>query len=718
MHQQRISTRLQEASTAQPTDETVDLQALISMLWRGKWLIATVTAILVLLGGYYVYELATPTYKATSVLLLEPQQENIVSFESVVSDMAGTDGEVNSEVEVLRSRELMKKVVEKLSLTDDPEFNPHLRAPSITSQAKKLIKTTVFRSSKELNLENPAEEVQRELDDTISTALRAITIRSVPNSYVLQVSAETESAKKSALLSDTVADQYILDQISTKYNATEQASTWLSERVVELQDELEDAETELAEFSGSIDLVSPEALQTKERQIKDLRDRIVSVGGALEVNENLISALNSAPNPQKMAAVSQDAKVKQLAKQLQANPENPIIQKDLQVAVDNEIRRVELEAGRNKNQLQTLQSSLDTQTREYEAQSQDLIKLQQLTRETEASRLLYEYFLGRLKETSVQQGIQKADARVISYGVVPSVPAAPNTTAALMMSAISGLLIGAAIVVWQEMQRKTFRTAHDLQQYTGYSVLGQIPLFPNKARSKVIEYLDKKPNSAAVEAVRNLRTAILLSNVDHPPKVIMMTSALPGEGKTTLTLALANNLSGMGQKVLVIEGDIRRRVFGQYRADKETPQKGLVSVLSEGSAPEDLIVHDTRIGADLLLSEPAAGNAADLFSSKKFAELIENLRQKYDKIIIDTPPVLIVPDARVIAQNVDSILFVVGWDRSEQSQVADALLQLEQTNSKPAGLVLNQISLQGMKKYGYGGRYGSYAAYGSKYYTN
>ena len=172
----------------------------------------------------------------------------------------------------------------------------------------------------------------------------------------------------------------------------------------------------------------------------------------------------------------------------------------------------------------------------------------------------------------------------------------------------------------------------------------------------------------------------------------------------------------MGKKVLVIEGDIRRRVFGQYLQKDET--EGIVSVLTCTKSFDDVVIHSELLGADVLLGDKGQRNAADIFSSNRFSTLLRDLRDRYDIIIVDTPPVLIVPDARLIAQNVDSTVFVVKWDRTVKEQVTAALREFESAGKPVNGLVLNQINPKGMKRYGYGNSYGPYSAYGSKYYVN
>nr|WP_255572013.1 tyrosine-protein kinase domain-containing protein [Celeribacter sp. PS-C1] len=349
-------------------------------------------------------------------------------------------------------------------------------------------------------------------------------------------------------------------------------------------------------------------------------------------------------------------------------------------------------------------------------QSDELIQLQQLTREAEASRLLYEYFLSRLKETSAQEGIQRADSRILSNAVLPGGPSEPRKSLILAMSIIVGAIIGIGGVLLWEMRQNGYRLSSELEEDTGMPVMGQLPIFPTSSRRDALEYLAAKPTSAAAEAIRNLRTSVLLSSMDRTPKVIMLSSALPGEGKTTVSFALAQNFVGLGKKVLLIEGDIRRRVFSQYLDVKDA--KGMMAVLSGETSLAGAAIHDPVLGADILISEQTDVNAADILSSQQFKSFIDTARETYDIVIIDTPPVLVVPDARVVAQLADTVLFTVHWDKTSKTQLRDALRMFDMVGGRINGLVLNQIDPKGMRNYGYGDSYGAYGAYGSQYYTN
>lgn len=693
--------------------DVIDLASLLNTLWRGKWLIAFIVVVFALLGSYYAYFLARPEYTANSVIILETNQEEVVDLGNIFPGLSNDDTAINSELEVMRSRLLIGRVVDQLNLTDNPEFNPTLQEPSLIDLAKQSL-AAILRNEPESPEMSEAERAEYIRNLAINNVLDKINIRNVPDTLVFNVSATTHNRHTSVQLTETLVSTYIDDQLQVKLDQTNQATTWLSERVADLQTQLENAEIRAQEFSANTDLVSQEALLGAERQLKEVRTRIEDMTLTIANTEQLLAQEKSARTYEEKAGLFSDTQLNNFLAQIESQG----IRQAFDTRYEQLVARAQAELLRARNQLATLQASEQTFENQIKQQNADLIQLQQLTREAEATRLLYEHFLTRLKETSAQQGTQKADSRQLSHAVVPTSPSAPRKSVLMAMSILLGFFAGAALVLIRELRQNTFRTAQDLERQSGYTVMGQIPLLPARVRKDLIQYLIKKPTSAGAEAIRNLRTSILLSNVDTPPQVIGTTSSLPGEGKTTLSLAMAQNFTGLGKKVLIIEGDIRRRVFKQYL--KTDQKQGLISVLSGEARIKDAVISDDRLGsgADVLIGEKSAINAADLFSSEAFQRMISEARGLYDTIIIDTPPVLVVPDARIIAQHVDAMIFVVAWDSTSKTQVKDALHIFEASGQRVNGLVLNQINLKGMRKYGYGGEYGAYGAYGGNYYVN
>lgn len=690
-------------------DDTIDLGALIGTLWRGKLIIAAVTLIFMLLAGYYAYGVAVPTYRSTAVVVLDTKEDSIVDLQAVVGGFSGDSTEVNTEVEVLRSRGLAGKVVDRLNLIDDPEFNGELREPSMIGGMISGLKGMLSSGPPEEELD-PELQKAKTRDAVVQALLNKVSVSNIRQSLVFNVTAETESPVKSAQIANTIVELYILNQIEVKFEATEKATEWLSNRVSELQIELENAEKKVSEFTARTQLVSIEGLQALERQIKELRDRIDGAALTREALETRLADLEAAQTPDEKLDAAQDAALTRIFSNGLSSETN---QTAFDLRFDTVMTRVRADLVRSTQQLEALRNSEKELGEQLASQGQDLIELQQLTRESEATRLLYEYFLTRLKETSAQEGIQKADSRMLSSSVVPNSPSAPKKSQIIALAMILGAMVGSGLVLLREFKTRTFRTANELEQHTGYTVIGQIPLIPSRHRKDTLKYLSDKPTSAAAEAIRNLRTSLMLSNLDKKPQVIVSTSSIPGEGKTTVSLSLAKFLSGLGKSVLLVEGDIRRRTLNEYFPDM--PRNGIASVLNGDVKFADAIHTPDGFGADVLGGEKTNVNAADIFSSDRFKSFISEMRDQYDFIIIDTPPVLVVPDARIISQNADAILFSVKWDSTNKGLVEESMRFFHNSNQRITGLVLSQIDEKGMKRYGYGGEYG---AYGKGYYDS
>lgn len=682
-----------------PTQEdVVDLTELMRSLWRQKLLIGLITAVFALLGGYYAQVIATPKYRATTVLLLDTGGQKIVDLGFSLPTLGSDSRTINTEVQVLHSRELLQRVAIAANLARDPEFNSALRPPGLTARLM-----GILRDGKDT-----ADTPEREMERVVNALLKALSARNLPKTEVLQITLETEDPVKSAALADQIAKEYILYQMDVKFEATRNASQWLGSRVADLKLELEDAEARLASYSTQSDVVSKENVQALERQLKELRSRLAAakrVKNAAQDKADGLTSFATAPGAIKAKSI-EDGRLAEIYRTSGASPE-------FDTRFTMLLNRAQLDVQRAQSQADALQESITTLETQIAAQSNELIELQHLSRNAEASRLLYEYFLSRLKENAAQEGLQQADSRILSHAVIPSAPSEPRKSLILVLSAFLGLITGSGAALAREALQNTYRTAAELEEATGLAVMGQIPLLPTKNRRDSLSYLADKPMSAAAEAIRNLRTSVLLSRIDTPPKVIMTTSSVPNEGKTLISFALAQNLVGMGKKVVLVEGDIRRLVFSQYIETKQ--DRGLLSVLSNETSLADAVLHSSVLGCDVLPGNPSGVNAADILSSNSFDSFLETAKSAYDVVIIDTPPVLVVPDARILAPKTDMVLFTVQWDKTRIRQVTDALRLFSVAGQKVDGLVLNQIDGTRMKHYGYGDNYSSY---GGAYYAN
>lgn len=718
MQKEVINPRLLQETGAKAKE--IDIGDLLHTLLLSKWKILFYVAVAIVLCVLYIVFVATQRYTASTTIALENRDTSVIGLESVVSGLSGDPLTINTEAEVLQARTLIGKVVDDLNLTQDEEFNPELEPDSEYSFSALLDALGVDLEA-DLGLEF-GEEIpltEREVRDLVIDQLtRLITVENARFSYVFEVSVTTEDAEKSALIADKIAEFYILDQLDTKFQATKQATTWLSSQVGDLQVDLEAAENAVKTFTTETDLIGPEALAALNRQLKDFRETRSNLrdnAAQAEARVAVLEAARAGGDPAAMAEAAGDPALTQLLNRIQTGTNAQALLPTFRTRFDRVLEQARFEIKRTRDRADSLEASITDLDSQIVSQSADLLKLEQLEREAGVNRSIYESFLNRLKETTVQEGLQQPDSRVLSPAVIPRRPSSPRKARLLIVSVLLGLIVGSTVVLLREKRRSCFRSARDLEQGTGQTVLGQIPRAPYTRRRKVLDYIVSKPSSALSEAVRNLRTSLLLSNLDEPPQVIVISSSVPGEGKTTLALSLAHNLAGMNAKVLLMEGDIRRHTLKEYFDVKHKRQAGLQSLVAGQAALEDAVYTSDKAKFDVLFGERMTVNAADFFSSGHFKKFLETCRAEYDFIIVDTPPVLLVPDARVIAQQADAVIYAVLWDQTPVAQVHEGLESFKTVNRDVTGLALTQIDPRRMKRYGYEGyAYG----YGSKYYTN
>ncbi|OWV39227.1 GumC family protein [Mameliella alba] len=696
-------------------DDTIDLVDLVKSIWRGKWLLAFCVMVGLVIGGYQAYFAAVPKYAARTSLALQVRNQQVVDLTSVISGVSGDYMAMNTELMVIKSRTILENVVRELQLNRDPEFNSALHevAPYSMADIKSRLREIVRGVE-------PRGEVDPDGQGAVNRAIgalsSAVTASIEKGTYIFNLRVVTEDPQKSVRIVNALAQAYIEDQVDVKFQATENATSWLSARVVELEAELAERQDQIKQMRSEMELVSEEGIELLNQRIRDLRDRVDRGRAGLEASEAELARLRevrAGGDPAEIAQNFDDPILTRMLNQAGGSLSGSARETFLTRA-NALLQAIENDIVRSRAQLESLETSLRTTEQEASTEFDKLLRLQQAERDAESTRTLYETFLTRLKETSLQQGLQQADSRVLSEAS-GGYYVSPQKSRILAMAGIIGFMVGLAIILARQYLHAGFRTSRDLEGKTGLPVLGQIPRLKIRNRKQLVPFLIENPTSAAVEAFRNLRTSVVMSSLDKPPQIILSTSAVPGEGKTTNALALAQNFAGLGKRVLLLEGDIRRQTLFEY-FDFSRNIGGLVAVLEGRKTLPEVVVHDERMGIDILFGEKTTANAADIFSSATFDEFLQSLRKNYDYIIIDTPPVLVVPDARVLGRHADTLLFTVAWNRTSGEQIAESMRQLASVNVPITGLVLSQIDAAGMKRYGYGDRYGAYSGYGKAYY--
>lgn len=707
---------------SQPISPEADISPteILVAAWYRRWLIVLVVAA-ALLAGYYYAKSQTRLYTASTEVMLNLEQRGLEDLGAMMSGLSGDWREIESQQKVILSRNLIGNVVDALGLTEVPAYNPWLETEAIAAPPTGLADWLPLDAWRERFLPDwlplggddradptappPAEKVRQ---SAIMHVIDQTTVEQSGDSLIFVISVTTPDPERSALIANAIADQYILNQIALKYEATEKAAVWLSNRVAELKEALEDAESAVADFRADNDLIDDEQLRALAARIVSLRQtrrEVVDVRDAAQQRLAAIEAYMAAQQYGNVADVTNDPVLGNLAQTIayaETENERATALARFGSELDGTLERLRREFAQSERSI----SSLDGLITEAEArrgrQSAARVRLAQLEREADAARVIYESFLSREKETSIQQGAQKADAVVIAEAWVPGAPSYPRTYRLLLVAMAAGIVIAGGIVAGLEALRQTFAEPDELERHTGRQILGLIPKFKLGWGMSVLEYISSRPNSPFVEGVRNLRTSIRFVTLDSGAKVVAFGSSVESEGKSTLSMALAQ-VSGTqsNSRVLLMDCDLRRRQSTRVLGGRGVP--GMIAYFSDKAQLDDIIRRPDGAEFDVIFADRSPKITADIFSSRKFAELMDELRRRYDLIIIDTPPVLALTDARLIMSYVDLALFMVNYKKTRRRPLRAALKSLELSEVGRVALVFNQTDVR--RSVGYYGTY-------------
>lgn len=696
------------ANTVDPFAGDVDIVMILRVMWRGKLLIILLALLGAVAAFYYGTRVAVPMYPATVTLAMDRQQQPILGgIDSIFGGGDLSPFTINTEFEILRSRDVVGRLVDEMNLIEDPEFNPFLREPGAIARLRMSLTDWVPGDP-------PPDERLR--SRVIDIMIGRIQPNSVRLSLAFTIRITTTDAERSAELVNALAEIYIDRQISRKLDDAQRAILFLSERTTELEASVEELEQELARRIESSSVIDAQLLQAQNIQLRDLRIRIDDAGNRLTTDTSLREAIRVADDVEALVTLLEAARDTRFSAVIQRYRGGRLSEDATLPALQAIGDDMDDDITRTQSQLLSLQASSETLASLLAVQADELIEITQLEREVDASQLLYQTFLTRLQEASIQQGLESADATIISEAV-PRGASSPRVLFMIVATFAFGGIMGSAIVLLREWRFAGFRTSDEVRQHTGLSVFGSLPSMAVRGRKQVLKLLQTNPNSVFAEAVRNLRTSILMLNPDTEPQVILVTSSIPGEGKTTMSISLARYLGSLeGRRVLLLEADIRRQTLRAYVEEDRPAGVKLLDVLLGKATLDGADLMDPDLGVEVLMGSGGEINAADLFQSRRFSDLITRLRETYDHIIIDSPPVLAVPDARVLSRYADATIFAVRWGHTSRTQVRQGLDMLDSVGHPADGTVLTQVDQRKMKSYGYSGQYG-YDGYSSGYYA-
>ncbi|WP_372882482.1 GumC family protein [Psychromonas sp.] len=701
----------------------VDLKKYWRIVLKSKLLIVTFVLLSTVLAIFIVQNI-TPIYQATSSLLIKADKENTVSIDAVASFDPSRQDYFSTQFEILKSRSVTEQVIDELFLLTNPEFLPKPKNPTILKIEGYL--ESFLAMDKDDALKENIMDLRGEKVKLIETFQENLLIKPVRNTQIVNISFEAKDPLLAAQVANTIGDVYIRQEMEAQLNITQKAVSWLKVRLGQLRDNLDLSENNLQTYrvkENLIDIGSKGVTSIASDELENLTSSYLAAKKARfeaetislfvgNVRRNNIDALLSLPeisdhtlikdlkrveieaekkvsefsfrygnkHPKSIAAKAELAAVR---KSLQERVGKLVqgIAKELKAAEDNE-RRFEVELQKEKLKFQQITDK-----------EQEYLKLQA---EVDANRKLYNTFLNRFKEMESTTDLEIQQARIIDFAEVPLTPVKPQKILIVGGVFVASLAFAILFTLIIDSLNDRFRTSNDVESKLGMRILGLIPLIKSKRKTPlgVYAYFDEKYNVFA-EAVRTLRTALVLSHIGADNKVILVTSSIPKEGKTTTAINIAFSLSQMG-KTLLIEGDMRRPSFS--KAFSLPPyQKGLSNLISGTEKMEDVIIQGKH-GLDILTAGFIPTNPIELLSSSRFDQILAELKTRYNYIIIDSAPTQAVSDSLVIAQRSDSVVYVVRYEMTKQSVAKKGIARLLEVDAKIDGIVLNQVDVHKSSK--------------------
>jgi capsular exopolysaccharide synthesis family protein len=668
------------------------------------------------------------TYTASSAVMLDTRKRQVVDTEAVLSGLSADTNVTETEVELFRSRSLAAKVAQDLKLQNDPEFNPALEGSA--NPVKAFIQGLV--SPGQARPVMTPDETMRRVEDQLLSNLK---VSRVGTTYVIRLSYSSSSPRTAAIVANRYAERYLLEQLETKFDATAQANAWITSRLASLRDQLSAAEGEVERYRSANGLLSAVGTPLTEQEISNLNrelatarveyaDRSARANSARRgSNERLGEALNSdvVKDLRRQQSV---AKAKLADLNARYGPRHPLVAQaqgdelKIQVQIDDEVKRIvgNLDTEREvaAERLSSLQRSLNAARGTLVGNNAASVKLRELERNAESVRTLYESFLSRAKVTGADATLQTPDSRIIARAATPETPSFPKVSTTLALGVMLALFCALAAGVIAELLDVGFGTSESVERFLDLPLLASVPLTPRGTKRRgVARTVVDKPMSAYAEAFRNIRAHLLVSPETTGARVIMVTSALPNEGKSTTALSLARILALAGDRVLIIDTDLRRNVLASS-VDAE-PTAGLMEVLNGDAAVETALIQDELTSLMLLPLTGSATAAADLIGGPAMDALLAKVRGEFRYVILDCPPVLPLADARLLSSKADLVLFLVQWRKTPRRAAKAAIDILRSVGARSIVGALSQVDLEVQSRQGYGDQFYYYRSYKDYY---
>lgn len=711
-------------------DSFIDFGRLLRALWRYKWGILGLASVIALIAGFLVSG-KKPVYRATVSIALESSQANVVNVEEVYSLGASNHNYLQTQYEILKSRSMAEGVVRRLQLHKHPAFvaDDTDNAPWFRVDLSALLPARKKEPPVQLSQEEKDERAIQAITNVVAGGLR---VSPVQYSYIVYLSFQSTDRRLAAQIVNAVAKEFINTNLQNRIAGTMQATEWLSNRMSVLKENLRESEYALQAFRereglvdiGGVTSLGGSELESLSQRLQDatrlridaqnIKESVRLAGNASTGELMSIAAVreHQTISDMKREYAVAERKVAELSKRYGAkHPKMITAQSDLNAAQRNLNKEVsEVVSGigreyrvalRNEQELKARWSSRKAEMQEF---NRIQFRLRELQQEVDTNRQLYDIFLTRIKTVSETGGFEKPHARIVDRAMIPSSPIGPNKKRSVVMAFIVGIMLGSGITILLEFFDNTIKTPDDVQTKLGVPLLGALPKMKCD-KSGSFEQFWQKPQGQFAEALRTVRTGLVLSGLDDPAKIIVVTSSVAGEGKSTIALNLGAALGQM-ERTLVIGADLRRPSLAK-RCGLSPGHPGLSHFVSGAEELDACIEELEALGVHVMPSGLIPPNPLEMISSKRFVDALGLLGEQFDRIVLDSAPVQAVSDALILATYADSVVYVVKADDTSATQVQKGIDKVMASGQSLTGVVLNQFDLKSASKY-----------YGSDYYQN
>jgi len=680
------------------------------ILRKHQWLILSFLLAVVTIVSIATFRMQ-PVYSTTARIEIDRENSNVLPFQGAESFdyIMDTDNYIETESKILTSETLALQTIRSTGLAGHPEYSSG-DGPS-----------EAIASGSLANHKRPPE---------LAAFLGSLSVRRVPNSRLLDVTFESTDAQLAARVVNAHIENFKADNFRSRYQAIAQASSWLSDQLDDLKLKVqhsEDARLEYERKNQIWQIDDKESISTQ--RLSDLNKELTDAQSERMKRQALYEFAKSG-NADSVPELRSDTVLQDLFKKrgdlnsqasdalAQYGPNFPKVQrlqgqlKEIDRLILDEKKSIIDQMGNDYNAARQremlLTQALDQQKIEANQMSERLVEYNILKREAEANKTLYDGMLTKLKEANIAGALKSSNIRVVDPAMVPSTPTRPAKARNIALAFIVGLVGGIGLALLREYLDNTVKTPDDIETLSRLPSLAVVPAFSesngngrrgllkgvsSNGYDKRIELVAQHlPKSQMSEAFRALRTALLLSQADHPPQVILVTSALPREGKTTAAANLAVTLAQLGDSTLLIDADLRKPGVGRLLNMTDGKYAGLSSYLA-GVSSLDLVTvpHPSIPNLAAIPTGPLPPNPADLLSSHKLADAIAELRSKFKFIVIDSPPIMAATDAVILSVQVDGVLLVVRSGETPKEAFTRTRDLLISVKCRMLGVVLNAV---------------------------